>query len=30
MPKATKVGADGVVSPRNVFGIRFETSHLMK
>ena len=21
MPKATKVGADGVVSPRNVFGI---------
>ncbi len=28
MPKATKVGADGVVSPRNVFGMRFETSHL--
>ncbi len=28
MPKATKVGADGVASPRNVFGMRFETSHL--
>jgi len=28
MPKATKAGADGVVSPRNVLGMRFETSHL--
>src|SRR5207245_11695162 len=23
MPKATKVGTDGVVSPQNVFGMRF-------
>src|SRR6266581_7511577 len=26
--RISKVGADGVVSPRNVFGMRFEISHL--